>query len=263
MRGLAISSDHFSDVLPPVTGLHDLRTKAKILHRDISLSNLMCKRSNDSKSVTLILNDFDLAAYVGEDGLPIKTNLSEHRTGTLPFMAIDVLQHLTTNTHYLRHDLESVFWVALWCLVKLPRSNDKTEEDRRRAILLNWEEGELKAICATKSMIIQNMEVFSALEFTSEMHGYAQWISAFRDVIQEGYNLIEKQRKAAKAAKVASDILGGSNLRQLRRTGRTLEAPTLSLGKVDEETLGGTISCDIIMDVLEDWESVCGSAIAD
>ncbi len=253
MRGpvtpLIISNGHSPDSSPLLTGLDDLRTKAKILHRDISLSNLMCKTTEGSDSVTLILNDFDLAAYVGENGEPVDANLSKHRTGTLPFMARDILADVTAKTHYLRHDLESVFWVALWCLVKLPRPSDKNEVKRRRQMLLNWEEGGLEAVHMAKIAIITDKAVFQRLALSPEMQAYRQWISAFRLIIKQGYDAIEAHEQAL--ADVEEAAWEAANSRRTRRMD-----PILPPAEVDKETWGGKISCGTILRVLEKWEDI-------
>jgi hypothetical protein len=55
-----------------------------------------------------VLNEFDLA--VDAD---VKSASSKQRTGTRPFMAIDLLwDH--PSVHMYRHDLESMFYVLVW-----------------------------------------------------------------------------------------------------------------------------------------------------
>ena len=78
----------------------------KILHRDISLDNLMLRKQGDN--IYAVLNDFDLA--VSAD---VKSMSSKHRTGTKPFMAIDLI-HPDPTVHLYRHDLESMFYVLVW-----------------------------------------------------------------------------------------------------------------------------------------------------
>ena len=56
--------------------------KKGIHHGDISLGNLMW----DDKRKVGILNDFDLARFADQDGASGQDN-----TGTLPFMALDLL----------------------------------------------------------------------------------------------------------------------------------------------------------------------------
>ncbi|KAJ7681464.1 hypothetical protein B0H14DRAFT_2299561, partial [Mycena olivaceomarginata] len=76
----------------------------KIMHRDVSISNLMFQRI-DGKLYG-VLNDFDLAAF--HDGSVPST--SKQRTGTKPFMARDLLDHPPPR-HLYRHDLESFLYV--------------------------------------------------------------------------------------------------------------------------------------------------------
>jgi serine/threonine protein kinase len=78
----------------------------KILHQDISLNNLMLRKEGDK--IYAVLNDFDLA--VSAD---VKITLSKQRTGTKPFMAIDLLQP-DPPVHMYRHDLKSLFYVLVW-----------------------------------------------------------------------------------------------------------------------------------------------------
>ena len=78
----------------------------EILHRDISLDNLMLRKEGDK--IYAVLNDFDLA--VSAD---VKSMSSKHRTGTKPFMAIDLI-HPDPTVHMYRHDLESMFYVLVW-----------------------------------------------------------------------------------------------------------------------------------------------------
>lgn len=70
------------------------------------------------------LIDFDYADLVDtEAGLPISPNTVERRrTGTVPFMALDVLHRSKTrraefnNHHFPRYDLESFIWVLVWTI---------------------------------------------------------------------------------------------------------------------------------------------------
>ncbi|KAJ7086189.1 hypothetical protein C8R44DRAFT_539879, partial [Mycena epipterygia] len=83
-----------------------LYEKARVIHRDISLGNLMYRTKNGQ--IFGVLNDFDLSLLIDADDL----STSNQRTGTKPFMAIDLLvpQPLA---HRYRHDLESLFYVIL------------------------------------------------------------------------------------------------------------------------------------------------------
>ena len=78
-------------------------------HNDISKNNLMYDKVNEDRG---ILNDFDLAHLRGKP----RPSGSE-RTGTMPFMALDLLIKAALNgkiTRLYRHDCESFAWVLLW-----------------------------------------------------------------------------------------------------------------------------------------------------
>ncbi|KAJ1299361.1 hypothetical protein OPQ81_003772 [Rhizoctonia solani] len=76
-----------------------------VLHCDISIGNLMY----DPRTQEPYLIDADLGKLVTQLGTPS----SNHRTGTLPFMAIDLLAQ-SPPPHLYRHDLESFFYVLVW-----------------------------------------------------------------------------------------------------------------------------------------------------
>jgi serine/threonine protein kinase len=79
-----------------------LFTTGKILHRDISENNIIIADSGR-------LIDLDLGKEL-DSGLSGAT----HRTGTMQFMAIEVLRG---KGHIYRHDLESFFYVFLWMCI--------------------------------------------------------------------------------------------------------------------------------------------------
>ncbi|CAE6378080.1 unnamed protein product [Rhizoctonia solani] len=81
----------------------------KILHCDISIGNLMY----DVRTQEPYLIDVDLGKSIEKLGTPS----SNHRTGTLPFMAIDLLVPKPP-PHLYRHDLESFFYVLVWICAK-------------------------------------------------------------------------------------------------------------------------------------------------
>ena len=81
-----------------------------IQHRDISPSNIMYKRIDGKIRGYLI--DFDLASLVGRES----HNLN--RTGTMPFMALELLGSVRSGgppvIHVYAHDGEAVCWVVFW-----------------------------------------------------------------------------------------------------------------------------------------------------
>ena len=89
---------------------HDLFEKAGILHRDISIGNLMVDLSDPSQGVLI---DLDFAARVAGHGNPLDGETFPP-AGTVNFRAFDLLTPDTPLRAYYRHDLESFFYTLLW-----------------------------------------------------------------------------------------------------------------------------------------------------
>ncbi|TCD71759.1 hypothetical protein EIP91_005525 [Steccherinum ochraceum] len=80
-----------------------------IMHRDLSHSNIMWRKRK--MRIVGVLNDFDLVSRVVS--VENQEPSSKHRTGTKPFMAMDLLSEKPP-LHIYRHDLESLLYVMLW-----------------------------------------------------------------------------------------------------------------------------------------------------
>ncbi|EEH04621.1 conserved hypothetical protein [Histoplasma capsulatum G186AR] len=77
-----------------------------ILHRDISENNIIITDPDKADGHSGMLIDLDLAKEVGSG-----RSGARHQTGTMEFMAIEVLLNID---HTYRHDLESFFYVLIW-----------------------------------------------------------------------------------------------------------------------------------------------------
>ncbi|KAG0699554.1 hypothetical protein DFH29DRAFT_1014270 [Suillus ampliporus] len=88
--------------------------KGGVHHRDISPPNMMYYRTKNGVLMA-VLNDYDLSSLAITPGPQ-----SNERTGTVPFMALDLLSPKGQRgqvKHLYRHDLESFMWVLVWvCL---------------------------------------------------------------------------------------------------------------------------------------------------
>ncbi|PQE34074.1 serine threonine- kinase sgk2 protein [Rutstroemia sp. NJR-2017a WRK4] len=93
-----------------IRGHRSLLEDGKILHRDISENNIIITELPAEGDPKGRLIDLDLAKEL--DSIP---SGARHRTGTMQFMAIEVLEG---NGHTYRHDLESFFYVFLWMCVR-------------------------------------------------------------------------------------------------------------------------------------------------
>ncbi|KAG1805974.1 uncharacterized protein BJ212DRAFT_1486109 [Suillus subaureus] len=88
--------------------------KEGVYHRDISPGNLMWYRKNSQ--LIGVLDDYDLSSLaniVGPQG--------NERTGTVPFMALELLSPSVQRgevKHLYRHDLESFMWVFAWIVLR-------------------------------------------------------------------------------------------------------------------------------------------------
>ncbi|CAL1698397.1 unnamed protein product [Somion occarium] len=193
----------FRDV---VTGHHWAWTVAEVLHRDLSISNVMFHRRRGR--VIGVLCDWDLAEtkkYLSQDpelaidkgnyeayarlyttandsktcentnGTSTKTTnrpakqldneptvdedqdddsvrrrKAKYRTGTGPFMALDLLAAGPAPTHLYRHDLESFFWVLVWFIA--------THNPVIHALgrINQWQGSDLQAVFAAKATFLAN-----------------------------------------------------------------------------------------------------------
>ncbi|OAX31387.1 hypothetical protein K503DRAFT_777634 [Rhizopogon vinicolor AM-OR11-026] len=86
-----------------------------VYHRDISPPNMMFYR-NEKGTAIGVLNDYDLSSLKDAQGPQ-----GNERTGTVPFMALDLLTSEGQGgqvKHLYHHDLESFMWVLAWvCLL--------------------------------------------------------------------------------------------------------------------------------------------------
>jgi len=188
-------------VVQILTCIDDLRHKAHLLHRDISAGNIMYTTRNNQDC--FILNDFDLAAEVNESGQPMGGPTSRHRTGTLPFMAYELLEDMHNAAlakqrgkehrailHCVRFDFESLFWVALWCAIKvvgqgIPRRKD-IEATRRMAYLVEWEAGSYHAIATKKSWLLTRAEVLRQANLSPTFAPLMDWFVGFQTCFADG-----------------------------------------------------------------------------
>ncbi|KAL7782027.1 serine/threonine-protein kinase Sgk2 [Trichoderma ceciliae] len=89
---------------------HESLIKAGLLHRDISINNIMINEDDKNPSWRAFLIDLDLAVRDQREG----ASGAKGKTGTRAFMAIGALQG---HRHSFMHDLESFFWVLFWICI--------------------------------------------------------------------------------------------------------------------------------------------------
>lgn len=102
------------------------------MHRNIDLDSMGYCYGLDGKTILGVLNDFDLAASLDDQG---NGSVSKQRTGTRPYMAIDLVSLKNPPClHLCRHDLESI----MYCIVVLACWVHATKRERERSDLSPW-----------------------------------------------------------------------------------------------------------------------------
>lgn len=154
-------------------GLKELRYRARILHQDISGSNIMAKMVEKEPHVVII--DFDLAAYVRIHGSRAgQTAL--HRTGTLPFMSKDVIdssldpgsKRYAEFQRRLWHGLESIFYLAIWWPVSVPVATDPAKRKEQKQALADWSVRNGSQVSSTKASFLSNKDEINRVRFTKQ-----------------------------------------------------------------------------------------------
>ncbi|KAJ7823655.1 hypothetical protein B0H13DRAFT_1919551 [Mycena leptocephala] len=178
----------------------NLSQKANILHRDISMNNIMLVPSPQTwKSADLPPTSPSLAALAGSHPLDISSAVKPagfdaavpatlgprrgllidldyalvlnpdgergptatgHRTGTLPFMALDILvDGEELPTHLPRHDLESLLYALIWVCIHYagPRDAERQNFNIHESRLSDWVNGgSYTTIGKAKGYTVQN-----------------------------------------------------------------------------------------------------------
>ncbi|TFK39390.1 hypothetical protein BDQ12DRAFT_681704 [Crucibulum laeve] len=145
----------------------------KVLHRDLSESNLMVWYT-ESGSVKGILNDWDMASELDTDG-ETPPSAALRRTGTIPFMACDLL-NVKLSVHRYRHDLESFFYILVWAATHYNIEKRIREANTKRP-LIYWMQKDMVQACVRKSNFII---FYSKAEIVFE-----HILSEFKDVLTD------------------------------------------------------------------------------
>ncbi|SZF02529.1 unnamed protein product [Blumeria hordei] len=148
----------FNTPLEVIIGLCDalkahrsLFIDAKILHRDISVNNILLKICDDPKDYGGILIDLDLATLFKDGKAEGKL---ETMTGTMQFMALEILKNSftvpgTVVSHSYRHDLESFFYVLVWICIRYGWPDNKSPH---LDFLRKWYSGTAEEIYNNKKL---------------------------------------------------------------------------------------------------------------
>jgi serine/threonine protein kinase len=186
---------------------------AGIIHRDISLDNLMLRKEGDK--VYGVLNDMDLAVTVG-----VESTSSKQRTGTKPFMAIDLLRP-EPPVHMYRHDLESMFYVLVWITSRFHDGKEIAD-----APLQEWADQGGAALVKEKNSFIMS----DPPPLTPEFEPLGRWVVSLHKTMRNGFSAWTEYRSELAIA-VRS---------------KTTYPPTFA-----DETLGGFVTFDTFQAILD------------
>ncbi|SJL01227.1 uncharacterized protein ARMOST_04545 [Armillaria ostoyae] len=135
---------HYAQVFVDILQCHKwLYEHPKILHRDISMANIMY-RVDSAGNIFGVLNDFDLSSLI-----PIEEATSLRRTGTPPYMAFDLLkEEKDSGPHLYRHDLEAIFYVMLMIccrqsIIKKPQPHGTSQLEEISGNFSEWFDREM------------------------------------------------------------------------------------------------------------------------
>jgi len=100
-----------------VRGHRSLLIDGHILHRDISVNNIMITTASRPRTDGFHGFLIDLDHAIGADAIGRHSSVPE-RTGTFEFMSIDALWRCPDFRHIYYDDLQSFMWVFLWLIIK-------------------------------------------------------------------------------------------------------------------------------------------------
>ncbi|KAK2812070.1 hypothetical protein FQN50_001781 [Emmonsiellopsis sp. PD_5] len=145
-----------------------------ILHRDISENNIIITNLKTANGHSGMLIDLDLAKEIGT------RSGARHQTGTMEFMAIEVLLNID---HTYRHDLESFFYVLIWQCARHGWRMSR-EVHPKRSMLKAWYTGTFEDIARFKESDM-GVRGFKRLlmEFPPELEGVKPLCKAIRDIL--------------------------------------------------------------------------------
>ncbi|SZF00317.1 unnamed protein product [Blumeria hordei] len=153
--------DKFRSALELIVGMSDaikahrsLVMDAKILHRDISVNNILLTGNKKTDKLGGVLIDLDLATLIKEGKFQEKAQVM---TGTMQFIALDILENSfaatdAVVTHSYRHDLESFLYVLVWVCINC---GWKKGTNPHQTFLSKWYTGTAKEIHTHKRIFIK------------------------------------------------------------------------------------------------------------
>ena len=139
-----------------------------------------------------VLNDYDLAIRVDRTQGPT----SRQRTGTLPYMAAELLGH-EPPAHMYRHDLESIFY----CMLDMTLADTLDSNAKKfRPALWKWSELSTKKVQDQKFLILLSSE-YEFMTAPGFHFRFDYVLGQLAKMFSEGYTALKDQRTKEKWAR--------------------------------------------------------------
>ncbi|KAK3371889.1 hypothetical protein B0H63DRAFT_550189 [Podospora didyma] len=154
---------------------HESLRKVGVVHRDISINNLLINEDTSNPSGPSFLIDLDLAIKEDREG----ASGAKGKTGTRAFMAIGVL---LGEQHSFMHDLESFFWVLFWICIQC----EGPVETRVVKEFGKWNYMDTKELADKKKGKVSHEGDFiksAEINFTPYCQPLIPWVSRLRKVV--------------------------------------------------------------------------------
>ncbi|TEB26051.1 hypothetical protein FA13DRAFT_1795907 [Coprinellus micaceus] len=173
----------------------------KVIHRDINEHNLLVFKEKDG-GVTGVLNDWDMAKFINEANDSL--HAAKHRTGSPPFMAMDLIEAVTAfqalvpgaesslnpvPPHWFRHDLESFLYLLIWAAIHYNLA-DGSRDLRVHPLLSSWTLGphanstSKQAIMSGRAAAVRKIYAVVKDEFKPLVK---EWIEPLRKLVVTSY----------------------------------------------------------------------------
>ncbi|SZF04641.1 unnamed protein product [Blumeria hordei] len=156
---------------------------AKILHRDISVNNILLTGNKKTDKLGGVLIDLDLATLMSDGNFQEKAQVM---TGTMQFIALDILENSfeTTGTFVTdsyRYDLELFLYVLVWMCIS---RGWKKGTNPHETFVSKWYTGTAQEIHSHKQLSIKFVSFVKILfKFSSMFKDVKGLVKKFRDLL--------------------------------------------------------------------------------
>lgn len=173
---------------------HWLYENPQILHRDMSLNNMMYRKrfiGEGTIRILGVLNDFDLSSVT----IPLQEATSLHRTGTPPYMAHELVGKSDVG-HLYRHDIEAFYYVLLMlcCRYKIVWSAEgkvmkELSESKKDLPFAQWYDRTIswKGLAHDKHHFLTGVEPIS---LPKSFFAFLPWLNAMRLLFRRGLDAL-------------------------------------------------------------------------